>query len=261
MSTEELLEQALASPNPALELRSVIMRLNSQGLTKETLLERLERTRETLREAGRERDEDLVLDVMDFLAGWCSPHMKLRLEKPFPSRESALANGSPVRLTPLVEEREKLDYWLARPYVSRQLQDALREAQVVILPWEHFHNYNGPVFPNGTSELFVFLTTPVQPKLRVEAPVEESNYQEVALHAASVDLGEFMVTASVLPVFIDRLIQYINHRWPGASLRGPKDTIEVVICVPDAAAGIRFSFTGTLDELIGNLQGLPSSLQ
>jgi hypothetical protein len=24
------------------------------------------------------RAEDLILDVMDFVAGWCSPHMKIR---------------------------------------------------------------------------------------------------------------------------------------------------------------------------------------
>jgi hypothetical protein len=30
-----------------------------------------------LRDAGRDADEDMVLEVMDFLAGWSSPHMKI----------------------------------------------------------------------------------------------------------------------------------------------------------------------------------------
>ena len=30
-----------------------------------------------MREANRETDEDVVLEVMDFLTGWCSPHMRL----------------------------------------------------------------------------------------------------------------------------------------------------------------------------------------
>jgi hypothetical protein len=34
-----------------------------------------------LRQAGREADEDMVMDVMDFLMGWCSPHMKLPSEE------------------------------------------------------------------------------------------------------------------------------------------------------------------------------------
>jgi hypothetical protein len=34
-----------------------------------------------LRQADREADEDAITDVMDFLVGWCSPHMKLPPEQ------------------------------------------------------------------------------------------------------------------------------------------------------------------------------------
>jgi hypothetical protein len=30
-----------------------------------------------LRQDGRETDEDAVMDVFDFLTGWCSPHMRV----------------------------------------------------------------------------------------------------------------------------------------------------------------------------------------
>jgi hypothetical protein len=79
MTAEELVEEALASSRPVPELRSVVLRLNSQGLTKDLILDRLEQTRTKLRAAGREKDEEALMDVMDFLTGWCSPHMKLRL--------------------------------------------------------------------------------------------------------------------------------------------------------------------------------------
>jgi hypothetical protein len=87
MSPEELLEESLKSAKPVLELRSVVLRLNSQGMTKGAILERLERTRKKLRTAGREKEEEAVMDVMDFLAGWCSPHMKLPLENPIPDEK------------------------------------------------------------------------------------------------------------------------------------------------------------------------------
>jgi hypothetical protein len=80
MIPEELLKEALASPKPALELRSLVLRLNDQGMTKDVILDQLERVRKKFRAAGREKDEDAVMDVMDFLEGWCSPHMKLHLQ-------------------------------------------------------------------------------------------------------------------------------------------------------------------------------------
>src|SRR5438046_1643828 len=80
MTTEKLLDEALGSSDPVRELRSVVMRLSTQGHTKDQILERLERSRQELRRAGREKEEDAVMDVMDFLHGWCSPHMKLRAD-------------------------------------------------------------------------------------------------------------------------------------------------------------------------------------
>jgi hypothetical protein len=40
-------------------------------------LEGLEELRFELREEGREDAEDTVLDVMDFITGWSSPHMRI----------------------------------------------------------------------------------------------------------------------------------------------------------------------------------------
>jgi hypothetical protein len=77
MMVDECLEQALHSAEPVDQLRSLVLRLLSQGQDKATVLERLEQMRRQLREADREADEDAVMDVMDFLLGWCSPHMRL----------------------------------------------------------------------------------------------------------------------------------------------------------------------------------------
>jgi hypothetical protein len=45
--------------------------------SREELLEALERIRLNLREKGRSDIEDIVLDVMDFVTGWSSPHMRV----------------------------------------------------------------------------------------------------------------------------------------------------------------------------------------
>ena len=47
------------------------------GQSREELLSELEAIRLTLRRAGVADAEDAVLDVMDFVVGWASPHMKV----------------------------------------------------------------------------------------------------------------------------------------------------------------------------------------
>jgi hypothetical protein len=74
---DQRIEQALRSTTPVVELRSLIVHLLGDGRPRETILQLFEAAREEMRQTGREVDEEVVMDVMDFLVGWCSPHMKL----------------------------------------------------------------------------------------------------------------------------------------------------------------------------------------
>ncbi|HMF12237.1 MAG TPA: hypothetical protein VKE94_08020 [Gemmataceae bacterium] len=76
------IEKALQSNEPVTELRNVALDLFADSQTREAVLELFERARPELREADRAGEEDAVMDVMDFLAGWCSPHVKLPPEQP-----------------------------------------------------------------------------------------------------------------------------------------------------------------------------------
>jgi hypothetical protein len=77
MAVDTLFEQALASSDRVSELRRLAQRLLDEGTQPDAILKRFDQVRQSLREAAREDDEDAVMDVMDFLTGWCSPHMKL----------------------------------------------------------------------------------------------------------------------------------------------------------------------------------------
>src|SRR3954447_22191090 len=77
MPLDDLFEQALHAEEPVHELRSLALRLSSQGFERAALVEKFEEAREQLRREDREADEDAVMDVLDFLTGWCSPHMQL----------------------------------------------------------------------------------------------------------------------------------------------------------------------------------------
>ncbi|MGH3112273.1 MAG: hypothetical protein ACRDOP_02265 [Gaiellaceae bacterium] len=68
---------ALASEKPLERLRRAVARELDAGVPRERLVAQLKDLRADLRASGREDDEDVVLEVMDFLTGWSSPHMRL----------------------------------------------------------------------------------------------------------------------------------------------------------------------------------------
>jgi hypothetical protein len=59
---------------PLRDLAGVVL---STDYPRERLIEDFENLRAHFEKQGEEEREDAVLEVMDFLYGWCSPHMKL----------------------------------------------------------------------------------------------------------------------------------------------------------------------------------------
>ena len=50
-----------------------VRELRKEGQTKEAILARME----ALRRSVSDEQEDVLLEVMDFLVGWCSPHARI----------------------------------------------------------------------------------------------------------------------------------------------------------------------------------------
>jgi hypothetical protein len=73
MATTDEFRAALASDNRLDDLRRVAEHELRDGVPREQVVARLE----ALRAGLPDRDEDVVLEVLDFVTGWCSPHVRL----------------------------------------------------------------------------------------------------------------------------------------------------------------------------------------
>ena len=80
MSSEEAIDRAVQPQNPLQALRSLAQQLLAEGRSTPEVIELFESAREHFRATGRESDEDALLDVMDFVTGWCSPHVRLDVQ-------------------------------------------------------------------------------------------------------------------------------------------------------------------------------------
>lgn len=77
----ERFEKPLAAPEPGKALRSAIRQLAVEGHAKTEIHESLEQFLLHLREDRRGADEDLVLDTLDALSGWCHAEGELLPER------------------------------------------------------------------------------------------------------------------------------------------------------------------------------------
>lgn len=81
MEYDNRFEKALHSTKPVDSLRAFVLELATAGVRKPQIVKFFEQHLIRLQtEPAREADADALRDVLDFLVGWCSPHMKLLSE-------------------------------------------------------------------------------------------------------------------------------------------------------------------------------------
>ena len=68
----ERFEASLISAN----LVKLVNEMKGEGLSQLEIYDRFERFRAMLRETGREKDEDAIMEILDRIIGWCSPQAK-----------------------------------------------------------------------------------------------------------------------------------------------------------------------------------------
>ena len=77
MSVQERLANALCSDDPTASLADAVRGMVAQGQDRDRIYEELELLRTQLQKDGRESDDDVVLEVMDFITGFSSPHARI----------------------------------------------------------------------------------------------------------------------------------------------------------------------------------------
>jgi hypothetical protein len=77
MDVQSRFEQEFGYDQPMLRLRAEVEQLLIEGYDRDLPYSQLDAFRSVLLASGRDADDDVVLEVMDFLTGWCSPDMNL----------------------------------------------------------------------------------------------------------------------------------------------------------------------------------------
>jgi len=117
-----VLTEALQQSHPIEKLEQIVKDLLDKGYSKDSILAEFESFRETTTD---EDYEEIVLDVMDFLTGWCSPHK--RIDAPFTATldEDELSYFIIHQLSVIEEAIEQFYRYLEQKHVNFQKTEQL----------------------------------------------------------------------------------------------------------------------------------------
>ena len=128
-----------------------------------------------------------------------------------------------VQLYTRNETELDFQYWSTSRPLSDDLRISISNADVLLVPQEDFRDYEGPVFPVLTHELFYHLRERVPPGTVVELAVDDADYKELALHADVVRIATVVVKYVLAPVIAILLADYLRtllgYRFGSAEVR------------------------------------------
>ncbi|MDO0823321.1 hypothetical protein [Desulfosporosinus nitroreducens] len=108
-----------------------------------------------------------------------------------------------------------LEPYLEKHIRNDELAKEIRNADIVLIPYNNFREINGPIFSEETVRFYAYLTDNLGGRT-VEICVEEEDYKEIALHDETFNLGIMFLNGMLLPVLVNIISEYIK------SLRGEK---------------------------------------
>jgi hypothetical protein len=125
-----ILKEALQQSSPMAELEQIVKDLLGKGYSKENILAEFESFRETTTD---EDYEEVVLDVMDFLTGWCSPHK--RIDTP---NTATLTDDNELtyfiihQLSVIETAMAQFHHYLVQKHITRQEAEQLLENRRIV---------------------------------------------------------------------------------------------------------------------------------
>jgi hypothetical protein len=150
------------------------------------------------------------------------------------------------------ETAHGFEYWLGRPWLSADLREQLGRANVLIVPVEKFRDHEGPVFTQGTEELFHFLKEQGPDGVVVDVCVEDQDFQEYALHHETIEIAEIVFRWAIWPILINLISAYISFR-----LGKRRGTVKVTLTAEDPDGQARsFRYDGPAEDFKTVMQAL-----
>ena len=112
----------------------------------------------------------------------------------------------------ITESKENFDYWMNRDFIRSGLKEKLKSANLLIVPFEGFREYSGPIFSSGTEAAYGYLRKNSGNSLHVEICISPEDFKTLSLNSNIERLGKFVIASVVLPFALNLLASYVFQK-------------------------------------------------
>ena len=112
-----------------------------------------------------------------------------------------MSSESISNLVTVVEANESFETILRKEYIPQEYIENIKQASLLILPYENYRDDLPLCFPEYTEELYRYLHS--HSEISTEICVRDADFQILELHASIIKLGEFLIKDIIFPIVIN----------------------------------------------------------
>lgn len=114
----------------------------------------------------------------------------------------------------ITDSNESFETWLSKDFVTDELKQLVSNASILIVPFENLRDTPNPLlFPIGTEEILRFFKEKLPEGQLIDICITDEDYQEFAFYSDYKRLGNFVVKAVAVPVFVAILSAYVYDKY------------------------------------------------
>ncbi|HFF3190413.1 TPA: hypothetical protein ACGCJB_003638 [Bacillus cereus] len=112
----------------------------------------------------------------------------------------------------------------SKPYFPKEYEENLKRANLLLVPYEGFKDFEAPVFPEETMKFYNFIKNYDNKKLIGDICISDEDYAELELHADLISLANMVLESAILPVVIGLVTNYLDRK-----VQGRKNDVKVKV--------------------------------
>lgn len=123
------------------------------------------------------------------------------------------------------DSKTTFDEWVNKDYIPDNLKESLSNAAILIIPSENLRDYDKPLFPTSTDEIFRYFKKNLPQDLTIDICISDEDFVEYAFNSNYKRLGLFLVKSAAIPVFVALFSAYIYDTYIKDDESKPQTTV------------------------------------
>lgn len=130
-----------------------------------------------------------------------------------------------------------------KDYTPHEIIDVIKQADILILPYEGFRDRSDYLFPEETFKLYDYIKGAIQVQgesLTVEICSSDEEYKELELHADVINIANIIVNSSVYAIVVGIITSYLYDKLKKYNKKDINTNVSITVETDGESKTIRY---------------------